>query len=173
MKFDLSTIKRGKQDKVNLDFTVNFDDINYYGDILKFVAPITVLGEIYGIEKKIYLSCNINTELEVQCARCLKPFSYFLKTNLSAELLGDSEISEEDDLDDILVYSDNIIDFEGIIRDQIMTNVPMKALCNENCKGLCKKCGKDINLESCLCNLENDDSIDPRLAKLKELLQQD
>lgn len=173
MKFDLHTIKRGEHDKIDLNFTVDFDSIDYYGDILKIISPITVIGTIYNIGEQIFLTCSIHTELEVRCGRCLKIFTYPMETKMNVELVEEGKISEDNDADDIVVYEDNIIDFDAIIKEEILTDVPMKVLCDENCKGLCGVCGKDLNLESCQCNSKNDDNINPRLAKLKELLQQD
>ncbi|AKL95517.1 hypothetical protein CACET_c20700 [Clostridium aceticum] len=173
LKFDLNTIKRGEHEEVHLDFTVDLDNINYYGDVLKVISPIHVLGKVYSVGKKIFLSCNLETELQVHCGRCLKPFTYLLKTNIDVELVGQEKFKEEEDLDDTIVYNDNVIDFNEVIKEQIIMNLPMKVVCSENCKGLCKTCGEDLNIEQCQCNQENEDDIDPRLAKLKELLQQD
>ncbi|AOY77355.1 YceD family protein [Clostridium formicaceticum] len=173
LKFDLNTIKRGEHDKLNIDFTVDLDNINYYGDVLKVIRPIHVLGTIYSVGKKIFLSCNIETELEVHCGRCLKPFTHLLKNNIDVELVEEEKLEDNDDLEDIAIYRDNSIDFNEMIKEQIIMNLPMKVVCSEDCKGLCKTCGKDLNLEECKCNQDSEDNIDPRFAKLKELLQQD
>lgn len=173
MKFDLNTIKRGENDKIDLDFVVNLESIDYYGDVLNVIAPVSVLGSLYSIGKKIFLSCKLETDLEVHCGRCLKPFIYLLKTNIDVELTEEDEAMDEDDLDDIITYHDNMIDFDEIVKEQIISNIPMKTICNENCEGLCRVCGVDLNLEKCKCNTDDDENIDPRLAKLKELLQQD
>lgn len=172
MRFDLNTIKRGDHDKVDLNFVVNLDNIDYHGDVLKMIKPVSVMGSLYNVGTKTFLTCQLETELEVHCSRCLKPFVYQLRSNINVELIEEDEIINEDDIDDIISYNDNIIDFNEIIREQIIMNLPMKMICSEGCKGLCKNCGMDLNNEVCRCNIDHDD-VDPRLAKLKELLQQD
>lgn len=169
MKFDLYTMKKGENNKVDLNFTVDFDSIDYYGDVFKILTPITVIGSIYNVGEQVFLTCNITTDLEARCGRCLKTFTYPMITKMNVELVDEGKVSEDDDTEDIIVYEDKIIDFDEIIKEEILANVPMKVLCDENCKGLCGVCGKDLNVESCQCN-SSDDNIDPRLAELKKLL---
>ncbi len=65
-------------------------------------------------------------------------------------------------------YTGSEINLHDILKEQILLNIHMKPLCDENCKGICPKCGKDLNTESCFCE-EKD--IDPRLEVLKSLLE--
>ncbi|NLM04407.1 MAG: DUF177 domain-containing protein [Clostridiales bacterium] len=170
MKFDLNTIKRGEIEKADLEFTIDFDSIDYYGDILNIIKPIEVKGTIYNVGKRIFLTSNIKAELEVNCGRCLKDFIYPMTTKMNVELIEEGEINKDNDMDDIIVYEDNIIDFDIIIKEEIIANTPMKALCSDDCKGLCSTCGANLNLNTCQCNSNNYDNIDPRLEKLKQLL---
>ncbi|SDK43719.1 YceD family protein [Natronincola ferrireducens] len=173
MKLDLYTVKIGDQDKLTFNFTVNHNPINYYGDVLKVIEPIEIIGTVYNVGNKIFLNCSIETDLEVNCGRCLKSFTYPLKTKMDVELIQEDEVQEEDYSDDIITYKDNTIDFSEIAKEQIITSIPMKVVCSKDCKGLCEACGTDLNIEPCRCNTNKDRDIDPRLAKLKELLQQD
>ena len=63
-------------------------------------------------------------------------------------------------------YAGEIIDLVPLITEQIILQVPMKALCGETCRGLCPRCGVNLNLASCNCRNED---IDPRLAVLKNV----
>jgi uncharacterized protein len=55
---------------------------------------------------------------------------------------------------------------EDVLREQVLLAVPLKAICREDCKGLCPQCGKNLNLETCSC----DNAItDPRWGALKDL----
>lgn len=173
MKLDLNTIKRGETEKLDLEFTVDFDSINYYGDIYNIVKPIQVQGTIYSIDKQIFLTTNIKTELEVNCGRCLNGFIYPMLTKMNVELVEAEKINEENDMDDIIVYEDNILDFDQIIKEEIIASIPMKVLCSKECKGLCTRCGENLNFKLCQCNSNDYDNIDPRLSKLKELLDKD
>ena len=60
------------------------------------------------------------------------------------------------------------MDLSEIVINNILIGMPLKSLCRENCKGLCPKCGKDLNLGDCDCPKKE---IDSRFAVLKELLK--
>ncbi len=61
-------------------------------------------------------------------------------------------------------FNGKTIDFDPILREQLLLALPMHVVCREECKGLCSECGQDLNLKSCGCEQK---VIDPRLAKLK------
>jgi uncharacterized protein len=58
------------------------------------------------------------------------------------------------------------IDIKSDVREFALLSIPMKKLCKEDCKGLCYKCGKDLNKEQCTCSAEE---IDPRWKPLMNL----
>jgi uncharacterized protein len=106
------------------------------------------------------------------CSRCLKQFYLPLSADFEEEYLPASEVSgaveqeltaEELDSD---FYRDNEINIEELIREQMLLSVPMKPLCKPGCRGICPKCGKDLNDGPCGCK---EDEIDPRLMPLKKI----
>ena len=62
-------------------------------------------------------------------------------------------------------YRDEKIDLGEVVREQLYLALPMKPLCQEDCKGLCPVCGVNRNRETCTCQQE---WVDPRMAALKE-----
>ena len=74
------------------------------------------------------------------------------------------------DNDDYLVCADSVLDLEELARTDILLELPTKVLCSEDCKGLCSQCGKNLNEGECSCEKKQ---IDPRLAILSQLLDQD
>ncbi|SCY85048.1 YceD family protein [Alkaliphilus peptidifermentans] len=175
MNIDLGALKREKKSQLDLDFLLNLDTINYYGDEILLPNPFSVKGKLYIMNDKVFLTSDINTVMEVNCSRCLKPFTYQFSSKVNAELVNEELYEEEEDEDpgDIILYHNNIIDLAEIIKDNIFMNIPIQTLCDRDCKGICAKCGIDLNEEQCRCNLDKNEEekvIDPRLAKLKELL---
>lgn len=176
MKYNLSDIKYESNGRKNLDFTVDIDPISYYGDVMKPITPVYVTGAIYRLDKNIFMTCNIETKMETTCSRCLQKFTYEYHTSINTELVREKDVDALESKEDILVYKEEIIDIGKIIEENIITNIPMKLLCNEECKGLCLKCGKDLNAHGCNCKIDEDDEeekLDPRFLKLKKLLDQD
>ncbi|WP_026475962.1 YceD family protein [Alkaliphilus transvaalensis] len=177
MKIDLTALKKEKKDQVDLNFLLNLDTIDYYGDQINVPSPVSVTGKLYVMDKRIYLNCNVKADLLVDCSRCLEPFTYQLDEKINAELVQeDSNEENQDDEDDLIFYQDEVIELDEIIKESIFINVPLKTLCSDNCKGLCVQCGKNLNVHECQCSIEEEQEeevLDPRLAKLKELLQED
>jgi uncharacterized protein len=61
------------------------------------------------------------------------------------------------------------LDIDQIIYDEILINWPMKVLCREDCKGICRKCGTNLNNKTCLCDQKE---LDPRMAAIQDIFQQ-
>lgn len=123
------------------------------------------------IRQTLYLEGSLRTEVEMACSRCLEvtrlpisaPFKYIL-TPAQTEHPEEQELNAEDM--DFVSYSDNLIDLDPLITEQILLQIPMKVLCREDCKGLCPHCGINLNTDRCQCHTER---IDHRLAVLKKL----
>jgi uncharacterized protein len=76
------------------------------------------------------------------------------------------EIPEEDEY----IIDEGTIDLNALVNDLVILSLPIKHLCKEDCKGLCKICGANLNLKDCGCVQE---SLDPRLEVLKSLLDRE
>jgi uncharacterized protein len=55
---------------------------------------------------------------------------------------------------------------EDVIKEQLLLAVPLRAICREDCKGLCPQCGRNRNLEPCNCSNQTQD---PRWAALEDI----
>ena len=64
---------------------------------------------------------------------------------------------------------DNMIESARIVREELLLHMELTVLCKEDCKGLCPKCGHDLNEGDCGCDRRE---IDPRLQKLTQLFQE-
>ena len=60
------------------------------------------------------------------------------------------------------------IDLAPVVRDVVIAALPIRNLCRPDCKGLCPKCGADLNQADCGCDRE---VVDPRLAALKDWMK--
>lgn len=115
---------------------------------------IHVVGDIHLIgEERFKIKLNITGNLYYPCSRCLDPVKHE----------ADYSLEEELDLEDSVIHVDEFI------NDCLFINEPYQIYCKEDCKGLCPSCGVNLNHETCNCASEEDE-IDPRLEKLKQLL---
>jgi uncharacterized protein len=122
---------------------------------------------------EVRLRGKINASAEIDCDRCLKTVAVPVETEFDvtyvpAEDYQRSETAElqEDDLS-LSVFDGETIDLDELVREQVLLALPARALCGEDCKGLCPTCGADRNTNSCNCQSKE---IDPRWAALKEVL---
>jgi uncharacterized protein len=120
----------------------------------------------------IRLRGHLETELDLQCARCLEPVKQDVKRDF--ELLyrplgidaGRDELSVTDAEAEIGYYQGGGLLLEDVLREQVLLALPLKITCRADCKGLCPQCGKNLNQERCSCSIEIED---PRWAALKEV----
>lgn len=177
MKLDIDSIKKGDKNTLDFKFALDLNTIDYYGDVIEIISPVEVNGKTYVIDDRLYIHLQINTNMEANCSRCLESFTYPFKSSISAEFVHEDLFGNQDDEpdDDIIYYKESIINLDELIKENIIMNIPMKLVCNESCQGLCSNCGVKLNGDSCNCDnsQSQDDNIDPRLAKLKKLLEQD
>ena len=115
---------------------------------------------------------DFSTEIEARCARCVEPVP--TKIGGDFDLLyrplgvdaGKDERSISEAETEIGYYSGDGIELQDVLREQILLALPAKIVCNESCRGLCARCGKNLNVESCACEEEPPD---PRWAALADL----
>lgn len=136
-------------------------------DDIIVIEPINFSGEIIKVAENSELFITINYTYESNCDRCLKPTTSEITTNLSGRLMENKgKINDEDDVDEIIYLENGLLNIDEYIWSQVVSSLPMKILCSNDCKGLCPQCGQDLNVQSCDCM---GSTIDPRLEKLKEL----
>ena len=130
--------------------------------------------------RKILIQARFRLLLYGHCKRCLKPVNGDEQVELvrtyvpgsdahpQREKKGDDEgavsASFDPDLVDEETYGGREIDLMGAVREQILLSIPPPPLCKDDCKGLCPRCGKDLNEGDCGCDRT---VLDPRWAALK------
>lgn len=124
-------------------------------------------GKFFKVDKSLLLEAKINYFYSENCARCLKEFENKITTKFNAIIVD--ELDEDYEAEDMqILIKDSFVDLEESIKQLVYLSMPMKALCKSSCKGICSKCGINLNTDKCECN---DFVIDPRLEKLKTLLK--
>lgn len=163
MSIDLKQLFEVVGDVYNIDYQLDLSDYELFGS-KPFFKPVHVTGKIENKAGVVFLNMDADFSIKVECDRCLDEFerdySYSFEHILVAELNTDN--------DEYIVVQNHVLDLDDLVLSDILLNLPSKLLCNEDCKGLCSKCGQNLNKGSCDCN---DSLVDPRLAILGELLK--
>lgn len=123
------------------------------------VADIRLVGRFQGV-------------FQVPCARCLDPVQIPLSADFDLIFRpigvdGDAaERSISAPETEIGYYQEDSLLLEDVLREQVLLSLPARTLCNDDCKGLCPRCGKNRNLEACNCD---EGPTDPRWEALQGL----
>ena len=174
MKLDLRGLLAGDR-LLNFDYELELDtdpqDATSYLYGVSFPSPMKVKGDITNTAGYMRMQLSASIDYVSGCARCLTEvsgeFTFDLeKTVAPRELLSDLD---EDKLDDYAIIENGFLDIDEQIKEQLEVEFPLRFLCREDCKGLCSKCGKNLNEGECDCE-KND--IDPRFAPLQKLLEE-
>lgn len=119
---------------------------------------------IESVIEGILVTGSVLGDTRLQCARCLQEFSSTVNPQV-CELFVTSA-HERTAEEDVYPVVGSEIDLEPMLRDAVALALPLKPLCDGDCKGLCAQCGKDLNRGSCDCK---DEDLDPRWADLGPL----
>ncbi|TJX16187.1 DUF177 domain-containing protein [Tissierella creatinini] len=164
MKYDLTSFFDGDEYAYKLEGEIYEVPALDSGHI---IDPIKYNGKIYKVDGSSELHVDIQYKYEDECSRCLKPTTRVYNTVLSGKLMTNKgKYNDEDESEEIIFYEDGHLNLEEYIWSHVVSSLPMKTLCSNDCKGLCPNCGIDLNYQSCNCM---GNTIDPRLEKLKEL----
>ena len=119
-------------------------------------------GRVFNEAGILQLQGEINAEMTCICDRCGCDFDMNKVTVLNATIVEEDEGENPENF----VLDGDEIDLDEVLSTCFILDMDTKFLCKEDCKGLCSKCGKNLNLGPCGCQKE----IDPRFAVLEQLL---
>ena len=151
----------GKQ--VEFQFELDLSNMEFSGRY-PISRPVEVRGEVRNIAGILELTLDAQTTLDAVCDRCGREFMQ--KKDVPFACMLAEELQNEDN-DEIVLLEDGMVDVGDLARTAFILDMDTKTLCSEDCKGLCSRCGADLNLGPCSCKKETD----PRLAALAKLLE--
>jgi uncharacterized protein len=142
--------------RINIGFLINqpvgtlreipleFESYSFENEfpVIDLQGVITLARTHNGIRSLV----EINAKIDAECSRCLETF----KQDLCAEFeeiytFENRPLSEEEQI----IPEDGNIDFEPLIREYLMLEIPFNPICRTDCKGLCIECGLNLNEKDC------------------------
>lgn len=132
-------------------------------DDFVLTSPIVFEGCVQNKTGIVSFSGKANFSATVTCSRCAEEFNKSFSVDVY-HLLAKSLLNEDND--EYIVVEDLILDVDTLVLEDVILSLPVKFLCSEDCKGICSKCGKNLNEGKCDCKKD----VDPRMAALLELL---
>jgi uncharacterized protein len=137
---------------------------------VRLTDPPEISGRVRRSGHEVRVKGKLSARAEVDCDRCLKTVAVPVEAEFDVGYVpvedyqssSAAELQEEDL--SLSVFDGETIDLDELVREQLMLALPARALCGEECKGLCPTCGADRNTNPCDCHSQE---IDPRWAGLK------
>ncbi|HWP71919.1 MAG TPA: DUF177 domain-containing protein [Gemmatimonadaceae bacterium] len=161
LTFDRSSLETKA---ARVDGKLASDDPVWHEEDPRPVDGVVVSGRLSSAgEERFYFSGSMSGDVGAECRRCLAPARAHVEEEL--HLLFADATDEDSDESDVYMLEPRAttVDLRPALREQWLLAVPGFALCREDCKGLCPRCGADLNQGPCNCEIQ----IDPRWAALK------
>ena len=163
MTLDLKRIFAIDNSQLDICGDLDMSDVDYAGGF-PLKKPVHYCGVVLNRASVVTLKLDIDFEFTAPCDRCGVVASECHRVTIEKSLATSLQRQESDT---IIVVSDMRLDVDGLVYTEVILNMPSKHLCKEDCKGLCFKCGKNLNEGECGCDTGYRD---PRFDKLRELL---
>ncbi len=164
MVLDLKRIFAVEGSKMPINSALDMSNFDLSG-VFPLKKLVSFEGEVKNSAGVVSLSLSISYEISAPCDRC-GTFAVNKHTVDFDKMLAVS--LERQESDTIIEVPGMKLDVDELVYTEVVLDLPMKHLCKSDCKGICPQCGKNLNEGECDCV---QDDIDPRLAKLKELLK--
>lgn len=136
---------------------------------LAFESPIAYDLTVSKMGNDVRVNGPVRCTLRLSCDRCLEGFSFPVSAYLDIELTpkGGDETPAELELKgedlNLYVYEGDELELDPYVFEEVMLAVPIKALCDDACKGICPACGKNQNSETCECGKSRGTSLGEKL----------
>ncbi len=163
MIIDLKRIFVNENSALPIEYLLDLSNVEHCGNF-PLKKPVLLNGTVSNKAGLIRFEATVSYTYSAPCDRCgvdtQKPVTVKVDKSLATAIEGE-------DSDTILLVPDMKLDVDEFLYTEVVVSLPMKHLCSETCKGICLKCGKNLNQGECGCPTKE---IDPRLQALADLL---
>ena len=162
MRINMASVINCDGAKLDIDKEFSVGSFEFAGNEYSFENPVRVSGEVKNIGGALKIVLNIEGGYTTYCDRCGCDISETIKGALEEDITTDNA-----DMDgEMFTIIGHTLDITGAVESLVYSNLPMRSLCSDGCKGLCPKCGTDLNKSECNCDTTR---YDPRFAIFRKL----
>lgn len=146
---------------------VSIPSVTFSGDTYKVLEAKPFELEIISKGgRKFSMAGGLPVTVETPCARCLEPVSFTCELNFDRDFELAKEGEQEEGSDEEPYLSGYSLDVDQLVCNELLLSLPMRVLCREDCKGICNRCGTNLNFQTCTCDTR---SLDPRMSVIQEI----
>lgn len=168
--YDILSVS-GKE--LTLEGELESKKVMFHGEELGITYKKPVSITLKHIEKDtVYVEFQVEVTVNQLCSRCLSDVvcDYMLDVKRTINVAKKEACTDDSlEFDEISYIEDCTLDVDMLVLDELYTVIPMNVLCKEDCKGICKVCGTNLNKSTCNC----DQTVpDPRMAVFSDIFNQ-
>ncbi len=166
LRIDLAAVREGP---VETAAEVAANDPLVVAAGVTLASPLVVSGRLSTAgEGKYYWQARLAATVRAECRRCLAPVDVPLSQPLGLVFVAEEDARGDDDCY-VVPRRATVLDLSEAVREELILAVPQYVTCRDDCRGLCPRCGADLNAGPCECQRE----VDPRWAALTKLRKGD
>ena len=154
--------KKNRKKEISLSFEL--EPFEFEGEEIRAIEKVDVEGVAISENDVIVIEASIKTKLKLNCSRCLDTFIYPIDIDIEERFTNNKELQDEE----IMFVDGDTLNITEIIENSIISTLPIKRLCKEDCKGICSRCGANLNQGSCDCDTAD---LDPRMAVISDIFK--
>lgn len=167
MQVNIHGIREQKGGQLPIEGEAKAPSLEVEGGEVPF-SPVGVHGTVTNTGKGYLVQVTLSGEARLECTRCLAPFVLPVRWAMQEMYYPERLRGSVPEGEDVANYfSGDVIDLSEAIREHLQLAMPMKRVCRDDCRGLCPRCGHNLNQGPCACSL---DDVDDRWAALRKLV---
>ncbi len=167
LKYEIKQILGQAGDEIDFSGSIDLDSVMIGERKVEFKAPVVADGVLRNVGHGVLAEGRYRTTIVNECSRCLDKFDQELSGKIEELFVMDTSKQSDGDRE-VFPIINRTIDLEPAVYQTIVTEIPFKPLCKNDCAGICPTCGKNLNKETHDCQEE---AIDIRMSKLKDMFK--
>ncbi len=156
-----------RQESVSLEMTSFESRLGSFSITCK--QPVEFTFTNIGVQKA-RVEGSTEIKLSAVCDRCMEETTVILDLQFDRVVTSPEVEAEDEEADDMTYMEGYQLNVETFMYHEILENWPVKILCKDDCKGVCLKCGQNLNVRDCGCDTFVPD---PRMAAIKDIFCRD
>jgi uncharacterized protein len=175
MQFNVAQLLK-EQVGATRDYNVSEDIGAIYGPEIRAIAPLAGVVRLVRTNRGVFMEARLETTILLSCGRCLEDYLAPVPMVIREEFLPLVDVDtgapipqNEEEAEFFTINENHVLDLTEVVRQYILTSLPMQQICRLDCAGLCPTCGKNLNVGPCQCEPV---SVDSRMSILGELLRE-
>ena len=150
MKINLKQLFENIGETIQVDTCIDISELEQWGS-KPLKEPVQIKGTIANKTGIVMFTYLATYYIQSECGRCLEDVK--IPKNRKFEHIIVESLNEASN-DSYIVLDDAILDVNELVASDITLTLPFKVLCNDDCKGICPECGKNLNTQECNCHTE-------------------